>query len=489
MKKLIFLTLLFIFFTGKFLYSQTNSFFFQMTSHDDIDMSDVLEYNNNLYFVSTASKPDSFFAKSILVKINNNGDIVDSITFKNQNQRVYLKQIITDTNDSFIVQGIKSDTSYPFKDCSLFIIKIDTTLNILDSKTYYFPSEYQIYSSSLQRGKDSTFLIVGSALTPTVPHMFLYKFNNALDSLRAKFYIEGLSLWASDIKELNNGSFWVLRGLYPYYAKIDSAFNLVSANAGQMSYVIHGNHSVKWDTDTTFYLAGDYIPETSRVSDHDIGFIRQYHPFDSTGSLFNTWGAIDTVDFPALYTSIDYKNKDSIFIGGTKNMGYGGAFLPLPSWYVLMQTDSMLNIRWEHFYGGDMHYIMTDLLATSNGGCIMAGTRWDYVSNPNRRKRDIYIIKVNNEGLITSTDGKPSPIVHNAIVFPNPGNEVMQVRVAVQYPQSLLRLFDMNGRLVVKKKIQGTSANINTAFLPKGTYVYTITGEKGLHENGKWVKK
>ncbi len=88
-----------------------------------------------------------------------------------------------------------------------------------------------------------------------------------------------------------------------------------------------------------------------------------------------------------------------------------------------------------------------------------------------------------------STFGKPSPIVHNAIVYPNPGNSVLRVRVAVQYKQSLLRLYDMNGRLVLQQKINGKLATIHTDFLPKGTYVYKITGEKGLYESGKWVKE
>ena len=489
MKKKYFYTLAFIFFIGKFLYSQTTTFIFQMSSNDDFYINDVLESNNEIYFVSTVAKPNSYFSKGIIIKISQNGEIIDSITVKNQNQRIYLKQIIIDTANTFIIQGIKSDTITPFQNNSLKFIKIDTALIYLSNKDYSFPSDYQIFNSFLDKGKNNELLIVGTVLNPIVGYLFLYKLNRNFDSLQAKFYVNESPMFGTAVKELNNGNFWVLRGIQSYYALIDSNFNLVSPEEGVIPEYINGNNAVKWDSDTSFYLAGDYIPETSRVSDHDIGFIRQYHPFDSTGSLFNSWGARDTVDFPALYTSIDYHNKDSIFIGGTKNMGYGGTFFSIPSWYVLMQTDSMLNIRWEHFYGGDAHYLMTDLTSTSDGGCIMAGTRFDYIAHPNLHKRDIYIIKVNNEGLITSTDGKPSPIVHSAIVFPNPGNEVMQIRVAVQYPLSLLRLFDMNGRLVVKKKIQGTSATINTAFLPKGTYIYTITGENGLHENGKWVKK
>jgi hypothetical protein len=61
--------------------------------------------------------------------------------------------------------------------------------------------------------------------------------------------------------------------------------------------------------------------------------------------------------------------------------------------------------------------------------------------------------------------------------------------VAVQYKYSLFRLFDINGKLVITQNITGNSAIINTDFLPSGTYIYKITGENGLYESGKWIKK
>ena len=236
--------------------------------------------------------------------------------------------------------------------------------------------------------------------------------------------------------------------------------------------------------------SNDFNSNNKRVSDHGIGFIRQFHPFDSTNRLFNYVNAKDTTDFPAFYGALDYVNKDTIFIGGMKNLQWGNIYFgQIPSWFRLVQTDSMLKIRWEHFYGGDACYNLVKIVATSDGGCIMAGTRFDYVNHPNLLKRDIYILKVNSEGLLTTTGGKPLPLVHNAIVYPNPGNGQLRVRVAVQYKQSLFRLFDINGKEVLQQRIEGKTALFNTAFLPKGTYVYKITGDKGLYESGKWIKE
>ena len=495
------------------LFSQEVTFEYILNTEKDINLLDILESENqDIYFSGLNHKPLSNQDDGIVMKLSKSGQFIDSIQISNNSYSYLIQNIVLDSNNRFILNIAISDTTQEHKHCSILLYKMDTNLTLLEHKKYDFPEDYGSWLQILRKGLSNHLLITGSIKPQGSHRMFLYVLNSNFDSLKAKIYLNEYSVFSYDVKELNNGNFWILRGLYSYYAYIDSNLNMISAEEGVIPHHMNAGYGLKWDTDTSFYLAGDYfagfsknkpnLPVSSipnftqnqfkgtKVTDHDIGFTRQYHPFDATGYLFNSIGARDTFDFPASWGALDYKNKDSIFIGSTKGVSWvNPEFGPNSSWYRLIQTDSMLNIRWEHFYGGDAYYFMKKVVATQDGGCIMAGTRFDYIAHPNLHKRDIYIIKVNSEGLLTSTDGKPSPIVHNAIVFPNPGNEVMQIRVAIQYPQSLLRLFDMNGRLVVKKKIQGTSATINTAFLPKGTYIYTITGENGLYENGKWVKK
>ncbi len=148
----------------------------------------------------------------------------------------------------------------------------------------------------------------------------------------------------------------------------------------------------------------------------------------------------------------------------------------------------MLNIRWERFYGGDAYYVMTKLKATKDGGCIAIGDRYDY-KNTTEEERDIYILKLNSEGLLTNTPEKPQIQMHEALVFPNPGTNYLKVRVAAQYPQSTFELYDINGNKILSKSITGKWGRVETTFLPRGSYVYKIYNQKGLYETGKWVKQ
>ena len=96
----------------------------------------------------------------------------------------------------------------------------------------------------------------------------------------------------------------------------------------------------------------------------NLQFIRQFHPVDTTGFLSNYWRYSDTVDMPAVYNGVDLNNKDSVFFGGTENIEfYNPWYGTQPSWFAIFQTDSLLNIRWERFYGGDAYYVMTNLIA------------------------------------------------------------------------------------------------------------------------------
>ncbi|NOY49428.1 MAG: T9SS type A sorting domain-containing protein [Chlorobi bacterium] len=130
---------------------------------------------------------------------------------------------------------------------------------------------------------------------------------------------------------------------------------------------------------------------------------------------------------------------------------------------------------------------MNSVLATNDGGCLLGGSKYDY-ENTNELERDIYILKLNNQGLLTSTEENNSNLMHEAIVFPNPGTTKFNIRVAAQYPESTVELYNINGELILKNEIIGKSAEIETSFLKTGTYIYKIYNKSGLFETGKWIK-
>ncbi|MFA5419099.1 MAG: T9SS type A sorting domain-containing protein [Bacteroidales bacterium] len=474
---------LIILFLATTIYSQNTTFKYLLSSPLDEYFTDIVEMDDGtIYFtgrLSNIQNPNRI--RALIAKMDYTGGLIDSLVFTLPDKNIFINNLFQAENSEFNIVASIYDTIDLHKNAGIALYRMNEQLSLFDETFYYLPPTLDlasVYSSKSSNGN----ILVGIGMNmPIVPKSYFYVFDNNFDSVNAVLFPDEARI-ISHIKHLSNGTIWMLDEIHENYEVLDSSLNIISTQ--RVPEVLTANFGVKWDSDTSFYLLGDqFVPHPP----HTLGFIHQFHPTDTTGYLSNHWRVSDTVDFPALWNGLDFQNKDSIFIGGTRNM-WAGYYNPWPSWFVVLQTDSMLNIRWERFYGGDAYYMMGKVVATHDGGCLVAGTRYDYL-NTTEQETDIIILKLNSEGLILGNPENPGIKMHEAIVYPNPGNEEIKVRIAVQHKQSLFELFDLNGRLVLKENFTGTEGTVNTTFLPSGTYIYKITTEDGLYESGKWVKQ
>lgn len=474
----------FILFISVCIKGQSTTFEYLLSSPAGEFIFDVVEsVDNNIYYSGHFTTPDQPNKQyGLIVMLDSDGKFVDSVHISWLNQSMSIQRLFLKENGEFVTVATIYDSATSYKKSGICFSNMDAALNLSNQKEYSFPSSPKFVNLSVNISPYGN-ILAGIALRepPSVPKSYFYVFSGNFDSLQARFYPDESRI-ITHIKHLQNGHYWMLNDLLDQYEVLDSSLNIVAEQ--HVPEVLTANYGVKWNSDTSFYLLGDqFVPHPP----HSLGFIHQFHPTDTTGYIANHWRVSDTVDFPALWNGIDFQNKDSIFIGGTRNM-WAGYYNPWPSWFVVLQTDSMLNIRWERFYGGDAYYMMGKVLATHDGGCLVAGTRYDYL-NTTEQETDIIILKLNSEGLITGLPENAEINMTEAIVYPNPGNEEIKVRIAAQHKQSVFELFDLNGRLVLNENFTGTDGIVNTTFLPSGTYVYKITNTSGLNETGKWIKQ
>jgi len=192
----------------------------------------------------------------------------------------------------------------------------------------------------------------------------------------------------------------------------------------------------------------------------------------------------DTVDYPGFHNNISYILEQNIYYGGTSNLDlFNPFFSNTPSWLILAKLTDSFNVYWQNFYGGDACYNLLTILATQDGGCVMAGTRYDYQTQ--NQERDVYILKVNEDGILTWTNNFPET-TRQVIVYPNPGQyEIMIKSIS---PNLIFELFDMQGVKMLSKKI-ATEDRIDTKDLPQGMYIYQVLNPQAeIIETGKWIK-
>lgn len=479
--------ILVIMFLTYLLSGQTQTFEYLLSTPENEFVRDIYESENgDIFFTGFISKypNQKIKTKSLTVKIDESGYFIDSLIINFPEMRFKTISFVTNGNNEYILTGSKTDTTGQLQNISIVLLKININLDILETAEFKFPPDYKATSHFSMKGSDDSFFVSGTVDTINPFRMYIYKFNYELDSIKAKFFLDN-TIASDRLKEFDDGKIWVLAGVQESYFILDSAWAIISET--DIPGSINDNFGLKWDTDTSFYLVGEWHPSPPIEDNNDVGIIRQFDPIDTTMHFFQSWGTVDMVDFPGLWGALDFKNKDSIFIGGTTNM-WGTYYGTWPSWYFVIQTDSMLNIRWERFYGGDAYYLMQKIIATNDGGCLIAGTRFDY-QNATEEELDIHILKLNEEGLIVGGQNEILTEIREAIVFPNPGSENIKIRIAVQYPESTFELYDINSKLLVSKNIRGKWGNINTTFLRPGTYVFRIFNDDGLFESGKWIKR
>jgi len=446
---------------------------------------------DNNFFVLTTSQPlQSSHMKSKLLKFDRYGNFLESKTFVDSLQTLNLRSIDILSADSILVCGIKYDSSSDYKEqinSSLVYYILNHDLEVLDSNSFLLPPTYAFGQCRFKRDSLKYFFYGGllDSIGIYTIKPFLYEFSSSFDSICFNFWPDSTGA-IQDIRIIEPNKYWsLIHGFKSYtahYYFFDSSYNVLHSE--YVPYYLSDPFGVKWNSDTTFYLVGEW----NGGPDDDIGFAFQLYdePNNYQNNIFNSWGTEDTLDLPAFYGGLDFNDNDSIFIGAVSL--WFSSFLEYENYLVVLQTDSMLNIRWERFYGGDAYYAPSKLIATPDGGCLFAGTIYDF-RNSSVEKRNVYVLKVNNEGLIVGKNETPAIEMHEAIVYPNPGTTEVRVRIAAQYKESLFQLFDMNGKQVASEKIVGKWGTINTSFLKPGTYIYRISSEDGLFESGKWVRK
>lgn len=150
----------------------------------------------------------------------------------------------------------------------------------------------------------------------------------------------------------------------------------------------------------------------------------------------------DMRDYPALFRGLSI-NGNNIYMGGTSNLDYFNPFFStLDSWFHLIKINPDITPVWENWYGGDAYYFLYSILATTDGGCLMVGNRYDYETQD--QERDIYIAKVNTEGLIVWTQ-EIQPDESLFSIYPNPGNESLNINSPLDHLQ--VQLFGLTGRM------------------------------------------
>lgn len=192
--------------------------------------------------------------------------------------------------------------------------------------------------------------------------------------------------------------------------------------------------------------------------------------------------------YPADIRSISTYSK-YLYIGITDsinpmNLGWGDQ----DSKILLTKIDTLGNTIWIKSYGHkDHYYILRDVLATNDGGCLLTAAIYEY--GLNNKKKDVILIKVDSNGVSTWTRTISKPKL-DVKIFPNPSTDYINLSISGGKERiKQITIFDMQGKQVLVESINSSETKLNVSNLAKGVYVIEGVSESGNSFTEKFLKE
>jgi hypothetical protein len=459
-----------------FLNAQSTYEYLRVNPLDEVATSLIDDQSNNIYF------PVINYQNALIIKLDPNGLLLDSVQIFNPSGSCILSELIRVNDSQLVALGEWSDDSTS----QLWFTKFDNNLNQLDDKKINsngFPV-YEFRSIINQTG--NIVFIANYTKSQSSIDVCIYEITQDGILVKTRFFNSTfINFGYSLLEDVSTFSYKIFSYL-PLDLKtmcflniLDTNFNVTDTRS--MYEYIDGNNSARWINDSTYLLTGERY--TSFDKETDLGIIKVNKVDSVIASTY--FGKPDTVDLPGLYMNLDYITPDKIFFCATTN-SYSWPFQYEPSWIMVNILDPDLNLTIQQYYGGDAFYLVNSVLVTQDSGCVLACSRFDYLSQNN--EYDVYILKVNKDGLLVSTPEYTIINKNACYLYPNPGNDLLRINSLKN--DLTFQLFDLKGRLLTPVQLRTGSNVISVADFPPGIYLYSITNRKGhTIQTGKWMRQ
>jgi len=423
-------------------------------------------------------------AISTIIEMNEIGETIRIVYFAD-----CLIKNITQTGDNFFCYGY----NYSDTEAKAFVMLLDVDYNIVNTNKYQIPhfdsaagNDSQL-SYDCMIGFEDNFYCIYTVTNynpyETIANCFV--FSNTADSINAYEFNAGIY----DVCENPVEEGFIFAGIFFDYncsmgGNLQLAYSDTELNITKVDCV-DIPPSAFWKDCGIEPICNNIVISGIAIN-YYTGKLFGLGIFDTatTKLYYNTLGNNQEEMYHSYGIGMDVNTNKEIF--GAAIYGYiGTEVYPSENNYIVIgKTDSLLNKKWEHFVGGDAYYLLLNVLACSDGGVLFSATRFD--ESINNQEFDACFIKLNADGCFTNIENKPQNL-HNAILYPNPAKEMLNLRTAVQYVPATLEVYNISGIKVLTENITATEQTINIASLTTGNYIFRIIFQNETIETGKFI--
>lgn len=199
-----------------------------------------------------------------------------------------------------------------------------------------------------------------------------------------------------------------------------------------------------------------------------------------------TFGMINKSNWATNGQFMDFISQDTLFYCGTSD--YKDMFAAEDSWIAVYKMNIHGDIYWQKYFGYDANYYTWNILATSDGGCVVHSNYWDWRNEPEWRQNTM-LMKLDKNG--NSSFGINDNINisnHQILVYPNPATNTINFETGF-YKNLNLQIYNINGQMQTEIVLKQGKNSITISNYSNGMFFYQILNNGKLLESGKFIKE
>ncbi len=449
-----------------------------------------ITYDSNGDFVSILYKENitTNFYDSFLYKLNNDGDTLFSKRFYKVDTVLLLENIISCKSNpvEYLLFATCYKSNEDWRKTSQVFYRIDSEFNIIWEKIYNLRPEECFWpygaDNQLLQKEDSGFVMATNI--DGEENLVFFEMSQFGDSLNFRHYTaDSAGQMILNLTYNHDSSAYYAFASYAHDYDGSIQVITIDSNLNQTDVKCLANNfrflsSSKLLPDGNIISAGNYT-SLLQLSICALGIAKYDNNKDIIDSCLI---GVDSIDIrkDGGVMSLDYYYPNSIYFAGTYDYDFG-IWVQHPSYIIIGHVDSSLNLISEKYIGGDAYYRFNTITATNDGGILVGASRYDYLTQD--YEYDAYFFRFDSLDMTVSVGENKSPLVKNAIVYPNPVEDQFYFRTA--QTDSHILIYSLSGNLVFKQQIENNITKIKSNKLTPGIYVWKLVKESLQIETGK----
>ena len=459
-------------------------------------VTDALETSEGCFVVCAS---DSWGDNSMLLKISSEGDVLGRTIIAAQDTAVFVRACLPVTyKTSREVIALCPCHPNDGNTAALVLFRVDEDLNIVYKKTISCP-----FLDPGSRFYETKFMLSDSCIYGALTTTSSGGMPEAIILVKIDFDGNLLNYrsWGMDTIRAVGNLFHAEEGRIGLFGQFDSShmglltidsslqpvrrdtifqWSAPEGNNGDFChYYIHdrinshaamlpdGSHVVSARMTESLYNANGY---PYNVHDQSAIFARYVDDFHQPDEYIITEHLNGSVEYPAFFRSVDVREADQTECGvfqctNLHELPQYGLMQPYPTGVAVTKTNQDLSVEWGKRYLEDDNYQAMVICATSDGGCLVAGSLGEFQT----QRFDAFALKINADGTVGVDEIQEESL---AFVYPNPARDVIRIE-GVEARET--RVYNALGQQVMSFK--GNETNAGT--LTDGIYLLKITDSEG----------